>query len=61
VELKLDSESIYILLDLVVANITVSSAIMKRFCPCMMLLSSNLRNAQVNQSFGADYHVKHKG
>ena len=53
-ELKSDSESIYILLDFVVANITVSSAIMKRFCPCMTLLSSNLRNAQVDQSFGAD-------
>jgi len=58
--MKSDSESIYILLDFVVANITVPSAIVKRFCPCMTLLSSDLGNAKVDQSFGADQHIKHE-
>ncbi len=47
-ELKSDSEPIYILFDFVVVNITVSSAIVKRFCPCVMSLPSDLRNAQVD-------------
>ena len=53
-------EPIYILLDLPVTifNITISFAIVKRFCPWVMLLSSNLRKAQVDEGFGADQHVK---